>query len=295
MIRRSHAVASLLCVTMISALVACAGGSGRGGSGAADATVEANRAALAPIAMPTVAETKPRDYPGIHNAVAYHPGFISGSQPEGDKGDKNAGFKTLAAMGIRTIITVDGAEPNVEEAKKYGMKYIHLPIGYNGFDEERELQLTRATRDAMKDGPVYIHCHHGKHRSAGAAATIATNLGWETAEQGVARMNVSGTAANYTGLFACAAEARPIDKATLDAVDAQLPRALEAVGLRRGHERHRSRLRAPEGDRGRGLGRTEGPPGPRAGCGGGAGWPTSTACCTAMNTWLSAAVAWVRR
>lgn len=231
MIRGSHAVASLLCVTMISALVACAGGSGQGGSGAADATAEANRAALAPIAMPTVAETKPRDYPGIHNAVAYHPGFISGSQPEGDKGDKNAGFKTLAAMGIRTIITVDGAEPNVEEAKKYGMKYIHLPIGYNGFDEERELQLTRATRDAMKDGPVYIHCHHGKHRSAGAAATIATNLGWETAEQGIARMKVSGTAANYTGLFACAAEARPIDKATLDAVDADFPERWKPSGF----------------------------------------------------------------
>jgi hypothetical protein len=95
----------------------------------------------------------------------------------------------------------------VEKAKARGIRYIHLPIGYNGFDEQRKLQLVRATRDAMVQGPVYIHCHHGKHRSAGAAATIAASLGWLSPAESVDRMHVSGTAANYTGLYACASSA----------------------------------------------------------------------------------------
>jgi len=105
-----------------------------------------------PTAPPSMLETKPVDLPGIHNAVAYHDGFISGSSP-----DEDAGIDTLAAMGIKTIITVDGAKPDVAKAAARGIRYIHLPFGYNGFDEARKLKLTRATRDALAQGPVYIH------------------------------------------------------------------------------------------------------------------------------------------
>ncbi|MFO0857495.1 MAG: cytochrome c [Phycisphaerales bacterium] len=170
------------------------------------------------IPIPSAAETKPLDFPGIHNAVTYHDGFVSGSAPEGE-----AGFDTLAGMGFKTIISVDGAMPEVDKAAARGIRYIHLPIGYNGFDEKRKMQLVRATRDAMKDGPVYIHCHHGKHRSAGAAAAIATSLGWETAEEGVARMKVSGTAPNYRGLYSCAANSTVVSMDLIDDVPADFP------------------------------------------------------------------------
>ncbi len=185
--------------------------------------------AMTPIAMPTIAEAKPQNLPGVHNVVAYHEGFVSGSQPEGD-----AGLDTLAAMGVKTIISVDGAEPEVEKASARGMRYIHLPISYNGIEESRGLELTRATRDAMKDGPVYIHCHHGKHRSAGAAAMVAANLGWATPEQGVSRMKVSGTAANYTGLYACAQNAKPLPASVIDAVPADFPSVSKPSGFVQG-------------------------------------------------------------
>lgn len=172
----------------------------------------------APIAPPAVTDEAPQNYPGIHNAVAYHEGFVSGSVPEGD-----AGFDTLSAMGVKTIISVDGAIPEVERAKAHGIRYIHLPIGYDGFDQERKLQLARATRDAMRDGPVYIHCHHGKHRSAGAAASIAASLGWMTAAEGVERMKVSGTAAGYKGLYACAATSTVLAVNVVDSVPANFP------------------------------------------------------------------------
>lgn len=175
-------------------------------------------ASRALVALPSLAETSARDYPGVHNAVAYREGFISGSQPEGD-----AGFDTLRDMGIRTIISVDGSAPEVDKAEARGMRYIHLPIGYNGFDEERRLDLARATRDAIASGPIYIHCHHGKHRSAGAAAAVASGLGWLTPEQGVDRMLVSGTAKNYTGLYACAANSQIIAMSVLDSRPGEYP------------------------------------------------------------------------
>jgi len=181
------------------------------------------------IAPPTPADSAPRDYPGIHNAVAFHEGFISGSVPEGD-----AAFHTLDAMGIKTIISVDGAVPDVDAAAAHGIRYIHLPIGYNGFDEQRRLELTRATRDAMRSGPVYIHCHHGKHRSAGAAAAIAAGLGWSTPDASIARMKVSGTAPNYTGLFACAAASTVLGASTIDAVPADFPSVSRPSGFVKG-------------------------------------------------------------
>lgn len=168
--------------------------------------------------LPTMSQSKPLDFPGIHNAVAYHDGFISGSAPEGD-----IAFDTLKSMGIRTIITVDGAVPDVAAAESRGIRYIHLPIGYNGFDEARKLQLARAVRDAMANGPVYMHCHHGKHRSAGAAGAVAVSLGWASPDAMVERMKVSGTAPNYTGLYRCTSESKPLAKETIDAVAPNFP------------------------------------------------------------------------
>ncbi|MFN7020591.1 MAG: hypothetical protein ACK4WH_04585 [Phycisphaerales bacterium] len=196
---------------------------------AATGTAPAAPRPVAKVQPPAMTDTRPREYPGIHNAVAYHPGFISGGAPEGD-----SGFDTLAAMGVKTIISVDGAEPDVAGAKARGMKYIHLPIGYNGFDEARRLQLTRATRDAIAEGPVYLHCHHGKHRSAGAAASVAASLGWLDPQTAVARMKVSGTSPNYTGLYACAERAGPLPAAAIDAVPADFPEVWKPAGFVKG-------------------------------------------------------------
>lgn len=177
-------------------------------------------AAIAEVKGPRLSDDKPRDMPGLHNVVAFYRDFWSGSLPEGD-----AGFDTLKAMGVTTIISVDGAEPDVERARARGIRYIHLPIGYNGFDDRRRLELARATRDALRadQGAVYIHCHHGKHRSAGAAGAVVVSLGWLTANDATARMKVSGTAPDYKGLYACTSNATVLDAATIDAVPADFP------------------------------------------------------------------------
>lgn len=219
-----------------TALVALVIGASAGliGSCASDGPSRSNRSAVpARVAaakdVPAVADHKPRDYPGLHNIVAYHDGYYSGSAPEGA-----VGFDALAALGVKTIISVDGAEPELAEAQARGMRYIHLPIGYNGFDDYRKLQLVRATRDAMKHGPVYVHCHHGKHRSAGAAGAVAASLGWLTPDAATARMKVSGTAASYQGLYACATRATLLDRQVIDAVPANFPEVARPPGFVKG-------------------------------------------------------------
>ena len=181
-------------------------------------------APIATIPLPLPDAEKPVDMPGLHNLVAFTPTLISGGLPEGDEA-----FATLAAMGIRTVISVDGAATDVERARAHGLRYVHMPITYAGFDDQRALELARAVRDLP--GPIYIHCHHGKHRSAGAAASVAVTLGQLSNDQAVARMKISGTAPGYAGLYACARNASPSNAARLDTVSASFPERIEPEGL----------------------------------------------------------------
>lgn len=181
------------------------------------------------IAIPAANAPKSQDYPGLHNVVTYSTGVFTGSVPEGPEG-----FETLHAMGVKTIISVDGAEPEVAKAKALGMKYVHLPIGYNGMDSQRTLELAKAVQVAQQenpDAPVYMHCHHGKHRSAGALGASAVTLGYITPEQGVERMKVSGTAPNYTGLYKCVQVATPASPAQLAALPSTFPEVWKTTSL----------------------------------------------------------------
>jgi hypothetical protein len=173
---------------------------------------------------PSPQAQSPSDAPGLHNVVAFGPGCWSGSLPEGD-----AGFASLQSWGVRTVISVDGAVPDVARAARFGLRYVHLPIGYDGFDEARKLELVRAVRDLP--GPIYIHCHHGKHRSAGAAAAVAASLGWMSPQAAIARMKVSGTSESYPGLYRCASTAQVLAASLIDTAPAQWPAVTRPSGM----------------------------------------------------------------
>jgi protein tyrosine phosphatase (PTP) superfamily phosphohydrolase (DUF442 family) len=153
----------------------------------------------------------PRDHAGLHNVLRVTDKLLSGSSPEGD-----AGFESLTKLGVRTIITVDGARPDVERARKHGLRYVHLPIGYDGIPREQGLRIARAVRDLP--GLVYLHCHHGKHRGPAAAAVVRLCLDDHCrAADAVAFLKEAGTAPHYKGLYAAADLLRPTP-AELDAV-----------------------------------------------------------------------------
>jgi protein tyrosine phosphatase (PTP) superfamily phosphohydrolase (DUF442 family) len=139
----------------------------------------------------------------LENAHKLTPKVWSGAEPHGEPA-----FKAMSELGVKTVISVDGAKPNIDLAKKYGMRYIHLPIGYDGVPAQRMEAVAKALLEA--DGPVYLHCHHGKHRGPAAAVTGCVAAGLLTNDEAVAAMKKLGTDPKYTGLWKSASEAKTI-------------------------------------------------------------------------------------
>lgn len=150
--------------------------------------------------------------------------IISGASP-----DTDAAFQELRSLGIRTIISVDGASPDVALAHAHGLRYVHIPVTYAEVTEPERLALARAVRDLP--GPVYIHCHHGKHRGPAAAAAVSVALSLLSPQKGIGFMKEAGTAPNYAGLYACVAGATPASEQELDAAPDEFPEVHRPKGF----------------------------------------------------------------
>lgn len=167
---------------------------------------------------------RPLEAPGIHNLFAVGTNVFSGSTPEGAEG-----FAALAKLGVKTIISVDGAKPEVELARQHGLRYVHLPHGYDGISTNLQLLLAKAGQ--ALPGPIYVHCHHGKHRGPAAAAVICLAAqGWTTA-QAEAFLVAAGTATNYAGLYGVVREFQKPTYEQLRAMPADFPEVAKVSGL----------------------------------------------------------------
>lgn len=168
----------------------------------------------------------PRKLNSAHlpNAIQIHEKVISGGQPDGEEA-----FRELQERGIKTIISVDGARPDLELAKKHGLKYVHLPHSYDGIPEQRGYELAKAVRDF--EGPIYIHCHHGKHRSPAAAAVACITAGLIEPAMASSILQLAGTNPNYQGLYESARSARKLDAAVLDTLKADFPESAQLTPM----------------------------------------------------------------
>ena len=160
----------------------------------------------------------------LPNAIQIHEKVISGGQPDGDEA-----FQELQDLGIKTIISVDGARPDLELAKKHGLRYVHLPHSYDGIPERRGHELAKAVRDF--DGPIYIHCHHGKHRSPAAAAVACVTAGFIEPSMTSTILKLAGTNPNYRGLYESAEAARKLDAEVLDELTCDFPESAELTPM----------------------------------------------------------------
>ncbi len=150
----------------------------------------------------------PLTAPALEHAYRVTDRLLSGGQPVGD-----AAFAELARLGVKTIVSVDGAKPDVAAARKHGLRYIHLPIGYDGVPAERVAEFARAA--ALPDGQIYVHCHHGKHRGPAAVAVMCeATAGWSPA-RAEAWLRQAGTADEYAGLYRSVREFQPPSAAAL--------------------------------------------------------------------------------
>ncbi len=167
---------------------------------------------------------KPIEAAGVHNLFQLSPRLYSGSQPEG-----RPGFESLQRLGIRTIISVDGAIPDVEQAHQAGLRYVHLPVGYDGVSPEQAARLVKAMNSMP--GPVFVHCHHGKHRGPTAAALcgLATE-GWSK-QQALDWLEQAGTSSDYAGLFETVRTFDPPSPKDLQSIDADFPERAKVPAL----------------------------------------------------------------
>ncbi len=164
------------------------------------------------------------DHAGLPNAFQVHANVISGGVPDGDEG-----FMQLKRIGVKTIISVDGARPDVETAKKFGLRYVHLPHGYDGISSSHARTLAKAI--SILPGPIYIHCHHGKHRSPAAAMVACVGAGLAQPQQGIAFLKAAGTSPKYVSLYAAVNDSRPFEQAELINLDAFFPEIAEVPPL----------------------------------------------------------------
>ena len=120
--------------------------------------------------------------------------IISGNEPH-----SAANFAYLQDLGVKTIISVDGVKPNAKAASQYGLRYVHIPIGYDGISQHAQESLTRAVQETT--GLIYVHCHHGKHRGPAAAAIACRVEHSADATRSLKIMQDAGTSKDYKGLW----------------------------------------------------------------------------------------------
>ncbi len=173
---------------------------------------------------PSPAPFKKIESKRLPNAFWITDNVISGGLPDGDEA-----FQELKELGVKTILSVDGARPNLAAAKKYGLRYVHLPFGYNGIPSDRMLGLATAVRDLP--GPIYVHCHHGKNRSPAATATVCVTLGTLDNAAALSVLKTAGTAAGLRGLFQAVESARPVDASVLDRLKVDFPESVDVPPL----------------------------------------------------------------
>ncbi len=133
------------------ALVALAGG---GGGGA--------------IAAPTMADSMgPLDLPGIS---IKNFGIVDGRIYRGEQPSKDE-YSELARLGVKTVIDLreDFRSSSRELAEAAGLTYVNIPIDGHGEPSMEQADTFLKTVDAAQ-GPVYVHCAGGRHRTGSMVA-----------------------------------------------------------------------------------------------------------------------------
>ena len=156
------------------------------------------------------------DHGPLHNLHELSDRIYSGGEPADDEA-----FQAIADLGVKTVVSVDGIRPNIEAARKHGLEYVHIPIGYDGIEEEQAAMLTRLVRD--RKGPFYVHCHHGRHRGPAAAAVACIASGSADNAGGIKILERAGTSRNYAGLW------RDVGAFRLAPAGAALPELVEVA------------------------------------------------------------------
>jgi len=122
--------------------------------------------------------------PPIKNFGKVNDNYFRGSQPT------QAQMAQLKAMGVKTIVDLrkDYVPAAREWAKELGLNYFNIPLlpGRAATKEQTDYFLSLVNDPA--NGPVYVHCKGGRHRTGALTGVYRiSHDGW-TAEQAFEEM-----------------------------------------------------------------------------------------------------------
>lgn len=121
---------------------------------------------------------KDKELPNFHQVNA---NLYRGGQP-----DEN-GVKKLAALGIKTIINLRGADAAEKKeeiwARNAGLKFINIPLSNWFAPRDEKIEKILAEIDRAENQPVFVHCKHGADRTGTVIAVYRITHENRTAKQ----------------------------------------------------------------------------------------------------------------
>lgn len=116
---------------------------------------------------------------GIKNFGKVNDNYFRGSQPTQSQ------LASLKAMGVKTIIDLrkDFVPEERQWSNELGLNYFNLPLKPSEPATKEQTEYFLRLVNDPANGPVYVHCKGGRHRTGALSAVYRiTHDGW-TAEQ----------------------------------------------------------------------------------------------------------------
>ena len=111
--------------------------------------------------------------PNLHRVTPF---LYRSAQPS------KAGFKTLEALGVRTVIDLRAYHSDRREAKGTGLRLVDLDIRTWKVAERDVVEVLKLLR-RREEGPFLVHCQHGADRTGVMMAMFRmVEQGWSKEE-----------------------------------------------------------------------------------------------------------------
>ena len=114
---------------------------------------------------------------GLSNVGRVAPGVYRGDQPLPE------GYRTLKAMGIRTVVNLRTRHTEKTAVEAAGMRSIEIPISTTSTIDPRTVKRALSAITDPTNLPVFLHCAQGRDRTGVVAAVYRMEVdGWSNAE-----------------------------------------------------------------------------------------------------------------
>jgi protein tyrosine phosphatase (PTP) superfamily phosphohydrolase (DUF442 family) len=177
------------------------------------------------------------DPPGLPRFLRWTDALAQGARPQGDEG-----FRTLAALGFKTILCVDGAQPDAQTARRYKMRTVHVPIGFDHVDSEGIVATVRNAKE-----PIYVHDGNGGPRALAAAMIARREKERLSTAETLRAASAVGDLRQHGALYLAVSSFQSPERVNHDLPEAVEPRPLQAKMI--AIDEHWQRLRKAKATR----------------------------------------------